>query len=102
MVEMTTSLICSLKFFALSLASNTCPTQSNFILDSEKRIVQNHSIYGQYNYSNSNLFSIDIGLRGSYFKELDAVRFEPRLLLQKSMGWFLINPIILLDFVQSL
>jgi hypothetical protein len=55
----------------------------NFILDSEKRIVQNHSIYGQYNYSNSNLFSIDIGLRGSYFKELDAVRFEPRLLLQK-------------------
>lgn len=61
-------------------------TDLSFILDSEERIVQTHSIYGQYDYKNSNLFDISFGLRSTYFNELDAVRLEPRIVLYKSIS----------------
>jgi len=56
-----------------------------FILDADKRVINTHALYVQYNYKNSNLFDIDLGLRTNYYHELDAVRFEPRLLLYKEI-----------------
>jgi len=55
------------------------------ILDQDKTIVRSHSIYSQYIFKNSKLFDASIGLRASYFDELDAVRVEPRILLFKNI-----------------
>ncbi|BAO74329.1 TonB-dependent receptor [Winogradskyella sp. PG-2] len=56
-----------------------------FVLDTEDSTVQTHSVYGNYDYKNSKLFDFAVGLRSTYFKELDAIRFEPRLVLYKSI-----------------
>lgn len=61
-------------------------TDLSFILDSEEQIVQTHSTYGQVNYKNPKLFDVSLGVRGSYFKELDAFRFEPRILLFRTIN----------------
>lgn len=60
-------------------------TNSIFILDEDKTAVQTHSIYANYDYKSSKLFDIEIGGRVTYFKELEAYRFEPRLLLYKRL-----------------
>jgi hypothetical protein len=57
----------------------------SFVLDTEDRTIQTHSVYGSYDYKNPKLFDLSIGLRSTYFKELDAVRLEPRLLFYKSV-----------------
>lgn len=61
-------------------------TNLEFILDEDKTVVQSHSVYGNYEYKNSKWFDMSFGLRASYFDELDAFRFEPRLLLFKTLG----------------
>ena len=57
----------------------------SFILDSDKRVVDTHSVFGNYNYRNSKLFNINIGLRTSYYNDLDAIRLEPRILVYKTL-----------------
>ena len=61
-------------------------TDLSFILDSEEQIVQTHSAFGHFNYKNARLFDLSFGVRGSYFKELDAIRIEPRLLIFKAIN----------------
>ncbi|WP_282032290.1 TonB-dependent receptor domain-containing protein [Winogradskyella eximia] len=56
-----------------------------FVLDTEDNIVQTHSLFGSYDYSNPELIDVSVGLRASYFEELDAVRLEPRLQVFKSI-----------------
>lgn len=56
-----------------------------FILDEDKTVVQAHNLHANYEYSNPNVLDVSIGLRTSYFSELDAVRIEPRILLYKSL-----------------
>ncbi len=58
-------------------------TNVAFILDEEKSVIESHSLYGSYAYKNPKLFDVTVGLRSSYFKQLDAVRLEPRLQLVK-------------------
>lgn len=58
---------------------------SPIILDADKTIIATHSIYTQYHYNNPKLFVINMGLRSSYYKELDAVRLEPRILIYKNI-----------------
>jgi hypothetical protein len=60
-------------------------TNLAFILDEDKTVVQTHSVYGNYDYKNPKLFDIRVGARATYFKELEAFRFEPRLLLYKNL-----------------
>jgi len=60
-------------------------TNLEFILDEDKTVVQTHSVYGNYSYKNPKLFDIEVGGRATYFKELEAYRFEPRLLLYKNL-----------------
>jgi hypothetical protein len=60
-------------------------TNLQFILDEDKTVVQSHSLYGNYIYRNPKLFDVEVGARASYFKELEAFRFEPRLLLYKHL-----------------
>ncbi|EDP70313.1 hypothetical protein FBALC1_06138 [Flavobacteriales bacterium ALC-1] len=61
-------------------------TDLRFILDTEQKIVQSHSVYGNLDYKNSKLFDVSLGLRSTYFHELDAVRLEPRLLVFKELN----------------
>ena len=56
-----------------------------FVLDTENNRIQTHSVYGQYDYKNPKLFNLSFGLRSTYFKELDAVRLEPRLVVYKPL-----------------
>ena len=61
-------------------------TNVRLVLDTEQKVVQSHSVFGQYNYKNSKLFDVSIGLRSTYFQELDAIRLEPRLLVFKELN----------------
>ncbi|WP_299334091.1 TonB-dependent receptor [uncultured Psychroserpens sp.] len=60
-------------------------TNLQFILDEDKTVVRTHSLYGNYDYKNPKLFDLSFGLRATYFDELNAVRFEPRLLMYKQL-----------------
>jgi len=61
-------------------------TDLRFVLDTEQKIVQSHSVYGQYDYKNSKIVDVSFGLRSTYFNELDAIRLEPRLLIFKELN----------------
>ncbi len=54
-----------------------------FVLDTEDETVQTHSAFYNLGYSNSKLFDFSLGVRSTYFRELDAVRFEPRVQISK-------------------
>ncbi|MDG5492956.1 TonB-dependent receptor [Psychroserpens sp. SPM9] len=56
-----------------------------FILDEAKTVVQTHSVFGNYEYKNPNLFDVSLGGRFTYFRELEAWRFEPRIRLFKPL-----------------
>ena len=58
---------------------------SPIILDTDKTIINTHSIYAQYYYENPKLFDINMGMRASYYQELDALRLEPRVLIYKDI-----------------
>jgi len=60
-------------------------TNLEFILDQDESKVQAHNLYANYDYRNPKLFDLSIGTRIAYFDELDAVRFEPRLLVYKQL-----------------
>ncbi|SDS61902.1 TonB-dependent Receptor Plug Domain [Formosa sp. Hel1_31_208] len=60
-------------------------TNLEFVLDEDKTVVQTHSVYGNYEYSNPKLFDLSFGVRATYFDELDTFRFEPRLLIFKPL-----------------
>ena len=57
----------------------------SIVLDSDKTVIKTHAFYAQYFYKNPELFDINIGIRSNYYQELDAVRFEPRILLYKEI-----------------
>ncbi|MEM6515894.1 MAG: TonB-dependent receptor [Bacteroidota bacterium] len=61
-------------------------TDLSFVLDTEQSVVQTHSAFGQWYYKNPKLVDISVGLRTTYFKELNAVRLEPRILMFKSLN----------------
>jgi hypothetical protein len=60
-------------------------TNLSLVLDTEDSTIQTHSVYGQYDYKNTKLFNLSFGLRSTYFKELDAVRLEPRIVVHKPL-----------------
>jgi len=57
----------------------------SIVLDSDKTVIKTHAVYAQYFYKNPELFDINMGIRSNYYQELDAVRFEPRILLYKEI-----------------
>ena len=56
-------------------------TDLSFVLDTEDSTVQTHSLYGNYNYKSKKGLDVSLGIRSTYFIELDAVRLEPRLVV---------------------
>lgn len=60
-------------------------TDLQFILDQDKSVIRTHSLFANYEYRNPKLFDISLGIRSSYFYELDAYRFEPRLMVYKPL-----------------
>ncbi|WP_204346522.1 TonB-dependent receptor domain-containing protein [Psychroserpens algicola] len=59
--------------------------ESAFILDEDKSVIQSHSVFANYDYKNPKWFDVSLGLRATYFSELDDVKVEPRLTLYKSL-----------------
>ncbi|WP_353779374.1 FecR domain-containing protein [Winogradskyella sp. 3972H.M.0a.05] len=53
----------------------------SFILDSDQTVVETHSAYTNYILRKPNRYTINVGLRGSYYAQLDAIRIEPRALV---------------------
>ncbi len=60
-------------------------SELTFLLDNEDRTVQSHSVYSNVGFS-PKFVNMSFGLRSTYFKELDAVRLEPRLQLSKPLN----------------
>ena len=56
-----------------------------FILDADQNVINTHAFYTNYTMRPSTQFDVRLGLRVNYYNELDAVRFEPRLLFQKGI-----------------
>ena len=59
-------------------------TNLSIVLDQDKTVLQSHGLFGNYEIKNK-WFDAFIGFRTNYYKELDAVRFEPRLLIYKPL-----------------
>ena len=55
-------------------------------MDTEQAIVQSHSLYGNFDYTNPKLFDFSFGIRSSYFQELNTLRLEPRFLIFKALN----------------
>lgn len=56
-----------------------------FTLDANKTIMQIHSLYANYSYVNPKLVDVDFGFRFNYYRGLDNLRFEPRLVINKNI-----------------
>ncbi|MCF6349897.1 MAG: TonB-dependent receptor [Flavobacteriaceae bacterium] len=54
-----------------------------FTLDADKTVIRTHSLYTNYNYINPKLVTINLGFRFNYYSDLDKLRFEPRLVINK-------------------
>ena len=53
----------------------------SFILDSDQTVVETHSGFANYTLTKPNKYTLYVGLRGTYYSQLDAVRIEPRALV---------------------
>ncbi len=71
-------------FKNVSYAFLQTENQNAFVLDSKKNLSNTHSVFGNYNYSNTN-FSIQFGTRFNYYKEFDQIKIEPRLVLNQKI-----------------
>ena len=60
-------------------------SELDFVLDIDRTIINTHSGYGNFDYRNRKLFDINIGARVNYYKELDAARLEPRVLVYRNI-----------------
>ncbi|WP_166965274.1 FecR domain-containing protein [Yeosuana marina] len=56
------------------------------VLDTNNSKINTHSLFANYSNRHLKSFNFDLGLRASYYKELNAFRLEPRLLLIKKLG----------------
>ncbi|ARV06308.1 hypothetical protein BTO04_06160 [Polaribacter sp. SA4-10] len=56
-----------------------------YILDKNNSKVDTYSIFGNFSNRNFKYFDFDIGLRATYYNQLNAFRLEPRLLLLKNI-----------------
>jgi len=55
------------------------------ILDSDKRVVKTHSFFTNYSFKNKSIANINLGFRLNYYKEFNALRFEPRLTIYRNL-----------------
>lgn len=57
-----------------------------YILDENNSTVDIYSLFGNFSNRNFKYFDFDLGLRTTYYSQLDAFRLEPRLLLLKNIN----------------
>ncbi len=55
------------------------------ILDYDQREISTHALFGNYSYKNTKIANIEAGVRINYYKELDALRLEPRIIVYKNI-----------------
>ena len=57
-----------------------------YILDKNSSIANTHSVFTNYTNRSFTLFDFNIGLRGSYYKQLNQLRLEPRFMIFKDLN----------------
>jgi hypothetical protein len=62
-------------------------TEQDFIfnLDSDKSVLKTHSFFTNYSFLNKRKITIDAGFRVNYYSELEKLRFEPRLVINRKL-----------------
>lgn len=71
-------------FKNVSYAFSQTENQNVFVLDSKKNLSNTHSVFGNYNYTNTN-FSVQFGTRFNYYNEFDQIKIEPRLVVNQKV-----------------
>ena len=59
--------------------------ETELILDSDKKRVGTHALFGNYSYKNHQLFDFEAGVRVNYYKQFRKVKFEPRLVVLRNI-----------------
>ena len=57
----------------------------DFVLDRDQTVASTHAVFGHYTSNNLKWFDYSVGLRMNYYQELEAVRFEPRVVLTREL-----------------
>jgi len=57
----------------------------DFVLDSDQTLTSIHGLFVNYENTNFRFFDVNIGIRMNYYQELNAARFEPRVLIYKEI-----------------
>ncbi len=57
-----------------------------FTLDEDKTVVRTHSFYSNYHLVQPKFINVDLGFRVNYYSDLNQVKFEPRLVINKNIA----------------
>jgi len=57
----------------------------SFVLDFDENEITTHSLYTNYSYKNKKIINLETGFRLNYYKELDKIKLEPRLIIYKNL-----------------
>lgn len=56
-----------------------------FTLDEDKSVLRTHSFYSNYSFLKKTFFNVDLGFRINYFSGLEKIKFEPRMVINKTV-----------------
>ncbi len=60
-------------------------TDLQYVLDSDQSIINTNAMYGNFSYRNTKLFDADFGLRLAHYSNLNSLKFEPRIILNRNI-----------------
>jgi hypothetical protein len=80
-------LLVGYQFNLKDVSYNFVQTEQDFIfnLDSDKSVLKTHSFFTNYSFLNNRKITIDAGFRVNYYSELEKLRFEPRLVINRKL-----------------
>lgn len=61
-------------------------TDSPIVLDQNDSKINTHALFANYSSSQSQSFNFDIGMRANYYRQLNTLRLEPRILIVKNLS----------------
>ncbi|WP_188653236.1 FecR domain-containing protein [Yeosuana aromativorans] len=61
-------------------------TDSPIVLDQNDSKINTHALFANYSNRQSKSFNFDIGMRANYYRQLNTLRLEPRLLIVKNIN----------------
>ena len=62
---------------------------TQIVLDNNKSRIGTHSLFTNYSYKHTSILNFDIGFRINHYKQLKKTKFEPRIIIYKSINNYL-------------